>query len=233
MNHALIAVNNPADALQLATQLHKSGWQIVYSGDVRPLWEAYVPVIPLHSIISDPVMDMRYANFSQEVYTGLTALCDDPILESFGMPYIDLLCTDLPSLQKTERGDDHSVNPAFALGIGNLSLVQYAIYGQRMVVTHRSLYPGLANWLKNENRPDEVEVRRLMWKVAQWECLRRSAAYFAYLAGYSTAVDLPYNWQKEINPEAEFHYEYDHKEGPVQILRRYFGGLTVEECREP
>lgn len=221
MNHALIAGTDMTGAEEFAVQLHKLGWRVLYADEVRPLWTAGVPVVPMQSIVSDPLSDSRYALFSQEVYAGLTVPCDDPVLRQLGMPYIDLLCTNLAPLRKTESGDDLSVHPAAIAGIGNLSLIQHAIYGGRMVVTEPELYPSIASWLKEENRPDENHVRRLMWKVALWECLRYSAASFGHFAGYPRAIDIPYNWQKEINPEAEFHYEYDPVEGPVQILRNY------------
>jgi len=151
---ALISVYNKEGITDFAKSLVSLGWKIISSGGTaKHLKDAGLTVIDLAEITDmPPILDHRVLTLHPKIHGGLLAL-DTPEhlaeLEKYGIPWIDLMCSDLYPLGEEVKNPNATTESVIEkTDMGGVALLRSSAKGRRITICELSQRAKVLEWLK-------------------------------------------------------------------------------------
>jgi phosphoribosylaminoimidazolecarboxamide formyltransferase/IMP cyclohydrolase len=158
---ALISVYNKDGIVDFAKELVGLGWKIISSGGTaKHLTEAGVVNTDVADITSfPPILSHRVVTLHPKIHGGLLAL-DTPEhqaeLEKYGIPWIDMVCSDLYPLQDEINKPGSTKESVIAqTDMGGVALIRSSAKGRRITICDPSDRTKVIEWLKNGEQDKE------------------------------------------------------------------------------
>jgi phosphoribosylaminoimidazolecarboxamide formyltransferase/IMP cyclohydrolase len=152
---ALISVYDKTGIKDFAKSLVDLGWKIISSGGTaKHLSEAGVPVTDLADITGFPaILSHRVVTLHPKIHGGLLAL-DTPEhlaeLEKYGIPWIDMVCSDLYPLEDEINKVGSTRESVIAqTDMGGIALIRSSSKGRRITICDGADRIKVIEWLKN------------------------------------------------------------------------------------
>src|SRR3989344_5986363 len=137
---ALISVYNKEGIIDFAKNLADLGWKIISSGGTaKHLMDAGIKVTDVAEITGMPaILSHRVVTLHPKIHGGLLAL-DTPEhkaqLEKYGIPWIDLVCSDLYPLEDEIAKPEATRESVIAqTDMGGIALIRSSSKGRRITV---------------------------------------------------------------------------------------------------
>lgn len=213
IQRALISVSDKTGILEFATELQKSGVEILSTGGTADLLrKGGVPVIQVSDYTGFPeMMDGRIKTLHPRVHGGILARRDVPehvkAMEDHGIRPIDLVVINLYPFEQTVAQKDCSLETAIEnIDIGGPAMVRSAAKNSKDVVV--VVNPAEYNLVLLEIKSGAVtlETRRRLCRDAFAHTARYDSLIAAYLTG---------KWQEESGFPPLFNQPFE----KVQELR--------------
>ena len=186
---ALISVYNKEGITEFTKELVNLGWKIISSGGTaKALQDAGIEVIELSEVTGmPPILDHRVLTLHPKIHGGLLAL-DTPEhrqeLEKYGIPWIDLVCSDLyPLEQETKNPNATRESVIEKTDMGGVALLRSSAKGRRITICEPAQREEVIKWLK-AGEPDDNKRENFLNDLAAYAD--------AYVARYS-AISAEYH----------------------------------------
>jgi len=170
---ALLSVYSKAGIVEFAAQLVALGWNILASGGTaKTLLNAKIPVRDVAELVGGgAILGHRVVTLSREVHAGLlatTSEADICELESLGIPFIDLVCVDLYTLEEEiARPGSDCLSVIEKTDIGGPTMLRSAAKGRRVVIADPADRQPVINWLA-AGEPDGENFRDALAAKAEY-----------------------------------------------------------------
>src|SRR3989338_5143026 len=186
MRTALISVYDKTGIADFAKELGQLGWKIISSGGTaKVLTDAGIQVTELAEITGmPPILDHRVVTLHPKIHGGLLAL-DKPEhlaeLQKYGIPWIDLVCSDLYPLEEETKNPNATKESVIEkTDMGGVALLRSSAKGRRITICEPSQRIEVINWLK-AGEPNKEEF------------LNNLAAYSDALVARYSAISAEYH----------------------------------------
>src|SRR3989338_5226765 len=155
MRTALISVYDKTGIADFAKELGQLGWKIISSGGTaKVLKDAGIEVVELTEVTGmPPILDHRVLTLHPKIHGGLLAL-DTPEhrqeLEKYGIPWIDLVCSDLYPLEQEMKNPNATRESVIEkTDMGGVALIRSAAKGRRITICEPAQREEVIKWLKS------------------------------------------------------------------------------------
>jgi phosphoribosylaminoimidazolecarboxamide formyltransferase / IMP cyclohydrolase len=185
---ALISVYDKNGIEDFAKSLVDLGWKIISSGGTaKYLSDAGVETTDLADITEFPaILSHRVVTLHPKIHGGLLALNTPEHLvelEKYGIPWIDLVCSDLYPLEDEINKIDSTKESVIAqTDMGGIALIRSSSKGRRITICDRADRAGVISWLQNGEHDKEKFIDDLASK-AEAVVARYCAASAGYHSG--------------------------------------------------
>ena len=186
MRTALISVYDKTGIADFAKELGQLGWKIISSGGTaKVLTDAGIQVTELSEVTGmPPILDHRVLTLHPKIHGGLLAL-DKPEhlaeLQKYGIPWIDLVCSDLYPLEEETKNPNATKESVIEkTDMGGVALLRSSAQGRRITICEPSQRIEVINWLK-AGEPNKEEF------------LNNLAAYSDALVARYSAISAEYH----------------------------------------
>ena len=186
MRTALISVYDKTGIADFAKELGQLGWKIISSGGTaKVLTDAGIQVTELSEVTGmPPILDHRVLTLHPKIHGGLLAL-DKPEhlaeLQKYGIPWIDLVCSDLYPLEEETKNPNATKESVIEkTDMGGVALLRSSAKGRRITICEPSQRIEVINWLK-AGEPNKEEF------------LNNLAAYSDALVARYSAISAEYH----------------------------------------
>jgi phosphoribosylaminoimidazolecarboxamide formyltransferase/IMP cyclohydrolase len=168
---ALISVYNKEGVADFAKSLADLGWNIISSGGTaKYLTDAGVAVTDLAEITGFPaILSHRVVTLHPKIHGGLLAL-DTPEhlaeLEKYGIPWIDLVCSDLYPLEDEIAKPGATKESVIAqTDMGGVALLRSSAKGRRITISEVADRTKVLEWLKSGESDRDIFLNNLASKA--------------------------------------------------------------------
>ena len=160
IRRALLSVSNKEGIVELASELHRLGVEIISTGGTHALLSASkIPVKQVSEITGFPeILDGRVKTLHPAVHAGLLAVLDNPVhrkqLDDLHIQPIDLVVVNLYPFKETIMKSGATTEDAIEqIDIGGPAMIRSAAKNYRFtcVVVSPKKYPGLVAELRERN----------------------------------------------------------------------------------
>jgi len=189
VRRALLSVSNKEGIVELASELHQLGVEIISTGGTHALLSSSnVPVKQVSEVTGFPeILDGRVKTLHPGVHAGLLAVLDNPVhrkqLDDLHIQPIDLVVVNLYPFKETiERNGVTTEEAIEQIDIGGPAMIRSAAKNYRFtcVVVSPKKYPELVLELKERNGSVSEETCFTLAK----EAFQHTAHYDAVIAEY-------------------------------------------------
>src|SRR3989338_6697462 len=170
---ALISVYNKEGIADFAKSLVDLGWKIISSGGTaKHLSDAGIAVTDLADITGfPPILSHRVVTLHPKIHGGLLAL-DTPEhlaeLEKYGIPFIDMVCSDLYPLENEVTKPEATRESVIAqTDMGGIALIRSSSKGRRITICDGADRIKVIEWLKNGEQDKEKFINDLASKAEE------------------------------------------------------------------
>ncbi|MGA7161053.1 MAG: bifunctional phosphoribosylaminoimidazolecarboxamide formyltransferase/IMP cyclohydrolase [Bacteroidota bacterium] len=189
IRRALLSVSDKEGIVELASELHRLGVEIVSTGGTHALLSASnIPVKQVSEMTGFPeILDGRVKTLHPAVHAGLLAVLDNPVhrkqLDDLHIQPIDLAVVNLYPFKETIEKNGVTIDDAIEqIDIGGPAMIRSAAKNYRFtaVVVSPKKYPGLILELHERNGSVSEETCFTLAK----EAFQHTAHYDAVVADY-------------------------------------------------
>ena len=186
IRRALLSVSNKEGIVELASELHRLGVEIISTGGTHALLSASnIPAKQVSEITGFPeILDGRVKTLHPAVHAGLLAVLDNPVhrkqLDDLHIQPIDLVVVNLYPFKETIMKNGVTTEDAIEqIDIGGPAMIRSAAKNYRFtcVVVSPTTYPALA-----------LELRERNGSVSEETCFRLAKEAFQHTAHYDAVI---------------------------------------------
>lgn len=233
IKRALLSVSDKRGILELATELHNSGVELVSTGGTaKVIADAGIPVKDASEITGFPeCLDGRVKTLHPHIHGGILARTshssDNEEIEKLGITPIELVVVNLyPFKEKVSSPDITASVATEFIDIGGPTMIRAAAknFAHVGILTSPDQYQTVIDELKAEEGIT-FSTRRVLAK----EAFSHTADYDAAISNYFTELieEVP---AKQINISAPLAHELRYGENPHQMAAVYGNQDSIIDC---
>ncbi len=186
IRRALLSVSSKEGIIELASELHRLGVEIVSTGGTHALLSSSnIPAKQVSDITGFPeILDGRVKTLHPAVHAGLLAVLDNPVhrkqLDDLHIQPIDLVVVNLYPFKETIEKNGVTIDDAIEqIDIGGPAMIRSAAKNYRFtcVVVSPKKYPGLL-----------LELHERNGSISEETCFRLAKEAFQHTAHYDTVI---------------------------------------------